>query len=506
MRHCPVADAEEDAPSLAPFAAAPVLAVAALTGVVMLVLTARYGYHRDEPYYLMGGSRPAWGYVDHPPVVPLAMHLVDAVTGHTLVGLRAIGALLVGVGIAAGALIARELGGDRRAQVPAAVLCALAPTLRGPSQLVGTTTFDYAVWCVLLVLYARLLRTGAPRWWVPIGLVAGIGLETKWTVLVLLAGMAVGVVVERRAELLRTGWLALGGALALVIWLPNLVWNAQHDWAALEFNASIRAENSGLGGRIEFVVGQLLISGIVTVIVWWPGLRWLLRAGGGDLPAPGRSGQRWMRGLAVTSLAVVGLLFVSGGKFYYSGPIYIALLAAGTVVIAAEPRRLRTAVAVVAAGAVISLPIAMPVLPATALGAVIPLQPELGEQVGWPEYVAQVRTAVDGLPAEQRARTVVVTGNYGEAAFLERDAPGLRVFSGHNSYWWWGPPPDDASAAVLVGFRDAGARRVCPDPRLVTRITNDAGIDNDEAGTPVWVCDRLTAPWSQQWPSLRHYT
>jgi 4-amino-4-deoxy-L-arabinose transferase-like glycosyltransferase len=425
------------------------------------------------------------------------MHLVDTITGHTLVGLRALGALLCAVGIVSGALIARELGGDRRAQILAAAVCALTPTLRGPSQLVGTTTFDYAVWCVLLLLYARLLRTGAPRWWVAIGLVAGIGLETKWTVLVLLAGMAVGVLVDRRWDLLRSGWLALGIALALVLWAPNLLWNAQHDWAALEFNANIRDENSGLGGRIEFVYGQLLISGIVTLIVWWPGLRWLLAA---------RDERRWMRPIAVTALAVVGLLFVSGGKFYYAAPVYIALLAAGSVVIAAEPRRMRTALAVVTAGAVISLPLTIPVLPASALGLVIPVQKELGEMVGWPEYVAQVRGVVDGLPAEQQARTAVVTGTYAEAAFLERDAPGLRTFSGHNSYWWWGPPPDDATAAVLVGQREAVARQVCADPRVVTRITNDAGIDNDEEGRPVWVCDRLTAPWSQLWPALRRYS
>jgi hypothetical protein len=427
------------------------------------------------------------------------MHLVDVIAGHTLVGLRALAALLCAVGVVAGALIARELGGDRRAQVVAAAVCALTPTLRAPGQLVGTTIFDFAVWCVLLVLFARLLRTGAPRWWVAIGVAAGIGLETKWTVLVLLAGMAVGLVGDRRWDLLGSAWLAAGAAIALVLWAPNLVWNAGHDWAALEFNANVRAENTGLDGRIEFVVGQLLISGIVTVIVWWPGLRWLLRAHDDDE-------RRWMRALGTTAVAVVGLLFVSGGKFYYSGPVYIALLAAGSVVVAAEPRRMRTALAVVAAGAVISLPLTTPVLPTSALGAVIPVQPELGEMVGWPEYVAQVRAVVEGLPADQRARTVVVAGNYGEAAFLERDAPELRVFSGHNSYWWWGPPPDDATAAVLVGFGEGRAGRICADYRVATTIANDAGIDNDEAGTPVGVCPRLRAPWSQLWPGLRHYS
>jgi hypothetical protein len=482
---------------LAPFATRPVLTIAAVTGLAMLVLSARYGYHRDEPYYLVGGARPAWGYVDHPPVVPVVMHLVDVLTGHTLVGLRALASVLTMVGVVAGALVARELGGDGRAQVLAAAVCALAPTLRGPNELVGTTGFDYAVWVVLLVLFARLLRTGAPRWWLPIGVVAGIGLETKWTVLVLLAGMALGVVVERRWDLLRSPWLLAGGAVALAAWIPNLVWNARHDWATIEFQQAVRDDNAGLGGRIEFVVGQLLISGIVTVIVWWPGLWWLLRADGP---------RRWARTLGVTAVAVVGLLFVSGAKFYYAGPVYVMLLAAGCVVLAGAPdSRRRTALAVVALGALVSLPLTTPVLPTSALNAVIPVQKEVGEMVGWPDYVAQVRAVVAGLPPATRERTVVLTGSYAEAAFLERDAPELRVYSGHNSYWWWGPPPDTATGAVVVGYREAGARSICADPVAATRIANGAGIHNDEEGQPVWTCDRLVGPWSALWPGLKHY-
>jgi hypothetical protein len=168
-------------------------------------------------------------------------------------------------------------------------------------------------------------------------------------------------------------------------------------------------------------------------------------------------------------------------------------------------RSLRWRVALIAAGALISAPLAMPLLPADALGAVIPVQKELGEMVGWPEYVAQVRGVYAGLPEDQRDRTVVLTANYGEAAFLERDAPELRVFSGHNSYWWWGPPPDGATAAVVVGFPERRVGQVCAEPRLAARVANDAGIANDEAGAPIWVCDRLTAPWSQLWPALKRY-
>jgi hypothetical protein len=310
--------------------------------------------------------------------------------------------------------------------------------------------------------------------------------------------MAVALVVERRWDLLRSPWLALGAGVALVLWAPNLVWNAQHGWAALEFNASVRDDNTGVGGRIEFLIGQLLISGIVTIIVWWPGLRWLLRAG---------DDRRWMRALGITALAAVALAFISGGKFHYTGPVYIALLAAGSVVWAARPAASRYRVlAVVAVGALLSLPLTLAVLPAPALGAVVAIQKEPGEMVGWPEYVAQVRGVVAGLPADQRDRTVVLTGNYAEAAFLERDAPELRAFSGQNSYWWWGPPPDDATAAVIVGYREPRLSSICPEPHLATRITNDAGIDNDENGTPVWVCDRLTAPWSQLWPGIRRYS
>jgi hypothetical protein len=275
--------------------------------------------------------------------------------------------------------------------------------LRAVGQLVGTSVFDYAAWVVLLALFTRLLRTGEARWWV-------------------------------------------------------------HDWAMFEFFTAVREDEGGLGGRIEFVYRQLLISGIVTVVVWGPGLVWLLR------------GRARFRPLAYACLATVGLLLVAGGKFYYAAPVHLALPAAGCVALTSEPARsMRGRVVTLAVAAVLSAPLAMPVLPADALGAVIPIQKELGEMVAGPSTWPR---SEEPWPVRRRVRSC--------------------------------SPPTTAKRPCSSATHRSCACTPATTPtgcgaRLAARITNDAGLDNDENGAPIWVCDRLVAPWPQLWPSLKRY-
>jgi hypothetical protein len=94
---------------------------------------------------------------------------------------------------------------------------------------------------------------------------------------------------------------------------------------------------------------------------------------------------------------------------------------------------------------------------------------------------------------------VILTGNYGEAGAVERYAH-TRAYSGHNAYGDWGPPPDGARPVVAVGV-DPRTLRGC---RAVARIDNRPGVDNEERGEPVYLCDGPRRPWSQAWPALRH--
>jgi hypothetical protein len=477
---------------LAPFAAGPVLALAAALVAVLVAASTRYGFHRDELYYLWGGDHLAWGYVDHPPVVPLVAHLADAVDGHSVVGLRAVAALIGGWLVVAGALVARELGGRRRAQIMAAFAVLCVPATHAPEALYGTTAADAAVWAVLVVLFVRLLRTRQPRLWLWIGLTAGIGLETKWLVLVLLGAIVVGLALTDARRLLWSPWALGGGAIAFALWVPNLVWNATHDWAFLEFQRNVADDNGSIGQRLLFVPLVILLAGVAPIIVWWPGWRSLLR-------------DRRFRALGIAAIVVTVAVFLAGGKPYYVAPIFVPLLAAGAVVLDhASAVRRRTALWVLGITALVTAPLTMPLLPASALDAVKPVNPELEEMVGWPELVSQARAAFDAIPPDERAHTVILADNYGTADAITRAAPELPVYSAQNSHWFDGPPSDAATTVLAVGVRPSSLTW-CGSTQVVGTITNDAGVDNKEFGRPITVCRHLTEPWSQIWNQLKSF-
>lgn len=483
---------------LAPFATGPVLGIAAVAAASMLAFATRYGYHRDELYFIAAGRRLDSGYVDQPPLTPIVARAADVLFGHSLFGLRAVTALLVALGVIAVALLARELGGGRTAQMLAAFTVAASPLLRGHNKFLGTTGLDQLMWAVVLLSAARLVRTENPRWWIAVGAGIGLGLETKATMLVLVVGLLAGVVLDRRWSLLRSWWFLGGVGVALAIWLPNLVWNATNDWAMVTFSEGKHSHPGDPVMHTYFLLGQVLMTGITTIFVWVPGCRWLA-----DRSGPGRR----FRPVAIAVAVVLVAFFAMGAKYYYSGPVYFVLFAAGAVALEAGVRRARIiATWMVAASVVLLAPVTMPLADTGNVDNLVGLSRDYPSMVGWPEMADQVQSIVASLPAEEQEHTVVFAVNYGEAGAIEHFAPDLDVYSGHNSYWLWGPPPDSATTAVLVGFRDVVPDGLCNDPEQVGTVANDAGLDNFESGQPIWLCRDLVRPWSEAWPRQKQYT
>lgn len=483
--------------SLARPAWAPVSAIACVTTGVLLALGGRYGVHRDEYYYLAGGRHLAWGFVDHPPLTPLLARLQADLFGTSAWAFRVVPSLAAGFAVVTAALVARELGGSRRVQVLAALGAALLPAIRGPHLLLGTTSTDQVFWAVLVLLAVRLLRTRDPRWWLAIGTAAGLGLLNKHTILFALVMVVGGLLCTDDRRLLACREAAVGGAIAALLWLPNVVWQLTHGLPALEMSAAIRADNGGvLGGLPDFVLESLALWAFVAVLLAWWGWRWLLRD---------PRGRTW-RALGIGAALVVPLVALSGGKAYYAAPIALILLPAACVSVDDDRSRRRGLTWLLVLSTLPSLAFSLPLLPSDRLDAVTPLNKEYAEMVGWPDLADQVRAVYDGLPPDERARAVIFTGNYGEAGALQLYGPerGLpAVYSGHNSYADWGVPPDDATTVIVVGLapEDLDWCRVV---EPIATITNRAGIDNDESGRPISICRGLTADWDTLWPTLRH--
>jgi 4-amino-4-deoxy-L-arabinose transferase and related glycosyltransferases of PMT family len=461
----------------------------------------RYGYHRDELYFRM--LEPAWGYVDQPPLTPLLARTATALFGDSVWALRLpaiacpLGSVLLAV------LVTRELGGGRGAQALCAWGLAFSalPLTFGHTLL--TASLDLVVWTAVLLLATRALRRGEPRWWLAIGAVVGLSLANKHLVVLLLIGLAAGLVAVGPREVFRSPWLWAGVGLALVLALPNLVYQATHDWPQLTMARAL-SERGGSEARTLLLPLQFVLLGFGLVPIWVAGFLALLR----------RPAWRPVRALALAYPVVLVIALVTAGQFYYPLGLVVALFAAGCVPTAEwfgqRIGRRALVVAAVAVNGALSAVMALPLVPIGALGDTpIPDVNQVArDTVGWPVYVQTVAEVYASLPPEDRARAVLFTSNYGEAGALHRYGPayGLpAVYSGHNELWFAGPPPESATVVVawVQGVRAFSTLFAECEQRAV--LDNGVGVDNEEQEAAVAVCRDPVGGWSAIWPRLQHY-
>lgn len=462
----------------------PILLVSTVVAATLVALAGRYGPHRDELYFLAAGHRLAWGYPDQPPLTPLLARVADALAPGSLYALRAPSALA-----AAGTVVLAGLAA-----------CGAVVLVTG--HLLSTATFDLLAWTAVTVLALRALLRDAPRTWLAVGAVAGIALLNKHLVLALLAGLVAGIALTPAARHhLRSPWAWGGAALALALWAPNLLWQATHGWPQLTLAEDINAEYGVLGERLGYLAFQLIQFSPLAVPLWVAGLVGLWR---------GRQGWAAARPLAwAYALLLVGFLVV-GGKGYYLGGLYPALLAAGSVLVtrrwAERPRLLAAVPVALVLGILPALPSALPLLPPERFAGSIwhTLGEDQAETIGWPSLIDTVAGAVAAVPADQRDTTVVMTANYGEAGAVEWYGAGRALpaaYSGHNGFGLWGPPPAGTAPVILLGFRNPPADAFTGCRRADVA---DTGLDNEEDGRPVWLCAGPARPWAQLWPQLLH--
>lgn len=458
-----------------------------------------YGFHRDELYYLDSARHLAWGFVDYPPLTPAIARMSELLFGSSVWGLRLWPSLAGSVMIVLAALIAGELGGGRNARILAAIGAAASPVLLGANWLFETVTFDQLIWLICFWVTARLLRTGDRRLWLALGAAIGVGLETKYTIVALLAGLAVGTVTTTLRRHLRTPWPWLGLAIALVIVLPNVFWQAVNGWPSIAYTFNHHAAQAGDFAPLKFLSDQIALIGPVAIPIWLIGLRRLLT---------GRA-----RALGVAALAIF-LLFLLVGKGYYIGPLHPLLITAGACAIEAWTRQrahwLRPATAVaLAMQAVVLLPIAIPLLPEAVMAqSMLPsIRTDFADTVGWRHLVAQVDAVYERVPESERSTTVILTNNYGEAGAINTYGPSVGLptaASGELSYYYW--KPDRIGGPVIgVGLDAAFLSTLFDGCSTVATISNAYGLANQESGAPIVVCARSRISLNHLWPQLKSF-
>jgi 4-amino-4-deoxy-L-arabinose transferase-like glycosyltransferase len=474
----------------------PVSAVAVGVLALLLIVANRYGFHRDELYFLEAGQHLALGYVDQPPLTPALARLQTTLFGSSPWSVRVIPAMTVGVVAFLAALLARELGGGRGPQVWSAVAISCAGFVLAVGHLLSTSTFDFAFWLALILVVARLLRTGDPRWWVAYGALAGVALWNKHLPVLLTVAVLVALVAARRWEVLVPRWLAVGGVLALAIASPTLWWQAINGWPQLQMAAAL-SERTGAESRVTLLPLQLVLLSPVLIPAAVAGIRWLQGAG------------RTFAPLGWAYVAALVFTFVTGGRPYYPLPLAAVLVVAGMVALAQQDAGERSRARLLTVHVVASAVIALPLLPPPVLVRTpIPvLNDTHAESLGWPELAEQVAATVDRLPEDDRENLVLLTGSYGEAGALDRYGAALDLpepFSGHNSYWHWRRPDDDHATVVAIRVPVSVLQPHFASCVEIDQVRFDLPIGNEVQGAPIVLCRDPRGTWEEIWPQLRH--
>jgi len=479
-----------------------VLWIAGAVSTLLVVFASGYGYHRDELYFLAAGHHLAWAYADQGPLTPLIARAMTELAPDSLTVLRLPSAISAGLVVLITGQLARELGGRPRAQAIAAACAAVGVIVLFTGHLLETSTFDLLAWTAITWLTVRAVRTRDDRLWLAAGVVLGVGLLNKPLPAFLGLGLLAGVLVAGPRRLLRNPFVWLGALIALVLFSPWVIWQADHGWPQIDVSRSIAEGHSASSEPWWAIVPfQFLLISPLLAPVWIAGLVRLFRD-------PTLRDYRFLA-WAWVFLAVV--FMASGGKPYYLAGLLPVLLGAGSASAAEWLERGRRGLrrgllaGAVALSAVIGALISLPVLPAKDADPVIAVNGDVGETIGWPEFARTVAGVYRELP--DRGRAVILTSNYGEAGAVDRYGPDLGLpgaYSGHNAYGSWGPPAEGGAPVIAIGLEASELSDDLRGCRMAARIENGLGIDNDEQGTGIYVCMGPRASWSSAWPSLRH--
>jgi len=480
----------------------PVLIIAVLFGMAHVLTNGQYGFHRDELQFLSDAQHLDWGFVPYPPLTSALEGLGFKMFGLSLVGLRLFSVLAQTVVILVSGLMARDLGGGRLAQVFTAIAVGLSPAPMGNATMFQYSSFDMLWWVLIAWSVIRLLRDDDPRWWVAIGLFAGLGLQTKYSIAMELVGVLVGVLLTDARRFLASRWLWAGVAVALLVFAPNLVWLARHDFISYQFLQGIHARDVGEGRADGFLRDQFLINAnLCAAPVWIAGLVGYFRT-------------RRFRMLAWMYVIPLLLFMLARGRFYYVSAAYPMLLAMGSVVGERWLRTLRpawrvgTAALMFSGVAAIGIYAALIIMPMASSGPLrdfaLKRNNDLREKIGWNELVARVVAIRDALPVEQQAGLGIVVGNYGEAGAIALlgKAHGLpSPITAINSGWLRGYPQTPPRTVIVLGSSLERANELFIDCRLAGHSGNALGVINEESRDhpDIFVCGPARKPWSELW-------
>jgi hypothetical protein len=485
--------------------------------VLLHLLTAtRYGIFRDELYYLACAEHLDWGYVDQPPLIAVITWVARHVFGESLLGLRLLPAIAGGALVILTAKIAQELGGRRFSQSLAALAVAIVPVYLIMHHWMTMNAFEPLIWMGCAWCIVRAINHNELRYWIGFGVLAGIGMENKYSTAFFVIGVVVGLLATRERYVLARRPFWIGALAAFLIFVPNLIWLVRHRFPFLELMINVRFSGRDVvRSPLAFIGDQAVLLNPVLMPLWVGGLLWLFF---------GKEGRRY-RVLGWTYSVMLALFIALHGKNYYLAPAYPMLFAAGAV--AFENLRWRWAkaayvICIVVAGiglAPLSAPILSPALyvryqqwlglePVRAENqATGPLPQYFADEFGWEDMTREVARVYNSLPPEERAKTAIFANSYGQAGAIDFFGPkyGLpKSISNHQNYWLWGPREYTGESVIVLGSDGSGDREHFKTVEVVGHVQHPYSRLDEHYD--VFLCHGLIADLRTFWPKTKHWS
>ncbi len=485
-----------------------ILGFAAVKFLFHLYASGSYHYFRDELYYIACGRHLDWGFVDHPPLVA-GYARIGELFGPSLRGFRLLATIAGALRIVLTGVIAARLGGNRFAQALACTAVLVAPIFLGIDTFLSMNTFEHLFWLGCLLIVLEIANGASETWWLAFGAVAGLGLQNKHSMVFLGAAVVVALLLTPMRRTLLQPWIWLGGAIALLLFAPNLIWQVQHGFPTLELLRNVKETGKNVVlDPLPFMIQQAMMLNPFTAPLWIAGLVMLFR-------------RREHRVLAWTYVAVLVLFIRLEAKDYYVAPIYPVLFAAGAVWLSTRRRIAYVSVfALIVIGGFIAAPLALPLLSperylayqralgikpqATEVSHTSEMPQIFADQFGWEETVRQVARYYHSLPEEERRQTAIFCGNYGQAGAIDFYGPkyGLPpAISGHQNYFLWGPRGVTGESVILIEWDT--------EPELWTSVTQVGRRHHPYAmpweNSPIFHGRGLKTPLPELWPKVKHW-
>lgn len=482
-------------------------AIALTIAAVHLLTNGRYGFHRDELQTLSDALHLDWGFVAYPPFTPVLERIGMASFGISLVGLRLFSVIAQSAAILITGMMARELGGSRWAQATAALATAVAPLSLFEGTEFQYSSFDYLWWVLIAYFVVRLLKSEDARWCVAIGGVVGLGLLTKYTMAFYAAGVLIGLLLTNARRYFVSRWFWTGMALALLLALPNFLWQVRHDFISLHFLQSIHKRDVAQGRAQGYWTMQFLLDATpLSVPLWVGGIIGFWRS-------------RRYRTLFWMYVVPVATFWLTKARFYYPTAVYPMLFAMGAVVIEhwltqlppLRSRAMKASYLVVLA--LSGVAISAILIPWQSRGRLrdfaLKNNGDLREEIGWEELAGKVAAIRDSLPAEQRSDFGIFVWNYGEQGAIEILGRRYNLpapISVTNSAWLRGYPATPPSTLIVLGASQKFADRVFTGCRIAGH--NDSlGVENEESKShpDIFVCGAPRLPWPEFWKTYQSF-